>query len=576
MIRTVLALIFAYTLIFMAVPAMAWSPDRFKKESKDQLRSRLSSIQYQVTQEEGTERPFSNEFWNNHKDGIYVDVVSGEPLFSSQDKFDSGTGWPSFTKPVKETALTAREDRKLFLTRVEVRSRMANSHLGHVFDDGPKPTGKRYCINSAALRFVPKEKLKESGYGEFAASFDTVKTAIFAGGCFWCMQPPFDALKKEGVIATRVGYSGGRIENPTYEQVSGGDTGHKEVIEVTYDSKKIPYEKLLNVFWHNIDPLDQRGQFCDKGEQYQSAIYASGPEQLAAAKKSLADLTAAKSLPGPIVTQVLDAKKFFPAEDYHQDYYHKNPIRYKFYRSRCGRDSRLERVWGKPNLATVGGTVHMPNIKSGPERVALLELYTSEGCSSCPPADRGFSALKSAPVLWRTVVPVAFHVNYWDYLGWKDALSSSQYTIRQRAYAIEWGQPERVYTPALIHNGAEARLDAPDEPKKLVGTLEVSQTGPARFKVQFDPLEKPGSRRLNIYFALLGMDISRRIGAGENEGKTLSHDFAVLDLQTKTADGAKLEAEFEIKGQDLKSRALAAWVTEPGRLRPIQAAGGFL
>ena len=143
----------------------------FTKPSDEELKRRLTPLQYEVTQEEGTERAFKNEYWNNKKEGIYVDVVSGEPLFSSTDKFDSGTGWPSFTRPIQKGALTSHEDRKFFMRRVEVRSKMADSHLGHVFEDGPKPTGLRYCINSASLKFIPKDKLEEKGYSQFAHLF---------------------------------------------------------------------------------------------------------------------------------------------------------------------------------------------------------------------------------------------------------------------------------------------------------------------------------------------------------------------------------------------------------------------
>lgn len=144
----------------------------FTMPSDDELKQQLTDLQYDVTQHEGTERAFDNEYWNNKEEGIYVDIVSGEPLFSSKDKYDSGTGWPSFTKPIDNERITERNDAKLFGQRIEVRSKTGDSHLGHVFPDGPEPTGERYCMNSAALRFVPKEKLEEWGYEEYEEMFE--------------------------------------------------------------------------------------------------------------------------------------------------------------------------------------------------------------------------------------------------------------------------------------------------------------------------------------------------------------------------------------------------------------------
>ena len=166
------------------------------------------------------------------------------------------------------------------------------------------------------------------------------ESAIFAGGCFWCMEPAFD--KVEGVISTTSGYTGGHIKNPTYKQTSSGTTGHYEALQVEYDPEKVNYEKLLDVFWHNIDPFDAKGQFCDKGPQYRAAIFFKNTEQNALAIASRQKLQKKLNDKASIVTEIIPAKTFYPAEEYHQDYYKKNPIRYKYYRFACGRDKRLE------------------------------------------------------------------------------------------------------------------------------------------------------------------------------------------------------------------------------------------
>ena len=172
-----------------------------------------------------------------------------------------------------------------------------------------------------------------------------VAVATFAGGCFWCMEPPFDRL--DGVISTISGYTGGTVPSPTYEQVSAGRTGHTEAVQVTYDPSKVTYEKLLDVFWHNIDPTVKDRQFCDIGSHYRSGIFVHDAEQRRLAEASKATLDRNKPFKGAIVTEIVNAGAFYPAEEYHQDYYVKNPIRYRYYRTGCGRDARLKELWGE-------------------------------------------------------------------------------------------------------------------------------------------------------------------------------------------------------------------------------------
>jgi peptide-methionine (S)-S-oxide reductase len=174
------------------------------------------------------------------------------------------------------------------------------------------------------------------------ASAQELAKATFAGGCFWCMEPPFDAL--DGVVSTTSGYTGGRTANPTYEQVSAGTTGHTEVVQIVYDPRKVSYEKLLEVFWRNIDPLTPNAQFCDVGSQYRSGIFVHDETQRRLAEAS--KRTVFERLKKPIVTEITPVATFWPAEEYHQDYYRKNPVRYKLYRGSCGRDARLEAIWG--------------------------------------------------------------------------------------------------------------------------------------------------------------------------------------------------------------------------------------
>ena len=193
-------------------------------------------------------------------------------------------------------------------------------------------------VNTIAADTTPQSTA--ASVGEPAS----LETATFAGGCFWCMEGPYDVL--DGVVSTTSGYTGGRVVNPNYEQVSAGGTGHAESVEVVFDPRRVSYEKLLEVFWHNIDPTVADQQFCDHGGQYRTAIFYHNEAQRQAADASLAALEQSKPFKDPIRTQLAKAAAFYPAEQYHQDYYKKNPVRYKFYRYNCGRDQRLTELWG--------------------------------------------------------------------------------------------------------------------------------------------------------------------------------------------------------------------------------------
>ena len=315
-------------------------------------REHLTPEQFRVTQRNGTEPAFTGQYWDHHEPGIYVDVVSGEALFASTDKFDSGTGWPSFTRPIQTASVVTKRDFSMLFPRTEVRSAAADSHLGHVFKDGPRDRGgRRYCINSAALRFVHRDDLAAQGYGEYVTLFEKEditlndntasenETAILAGGCFWGKQ---DLIRRQpGVVSTRVGYTGGRNAHATYRN----HPGHAEAIEIVYDPAKTDYRAMLEFFFQIHDPTTKDRQGNDRGSSYRSAIFYLDDDQRQTALDTIADVDASGLWPAKVVTEVTPAAEFWEAEPEHQDYLLRIPNGYTCHFPRPG--------WRLPKRAEV-------------------------------------------------------------------------------------------------------------------------------------------------------------------------------------------------------------------------------
>ena len=272
----------------------------------------LSPDLYAVAREADTERAFTGTMWNSETKGTYYCAACGLKLFKSNQKFTSSCGWPSFFEQENKESVVFKDDNSFGMRRTEALCGRCNSHLGHLFDDGPEPTGKRYCMNAISLDFVP----------DATETKGNLATIVLGGGCYWCVEAVYEKL--EGVDKVVSGFAGGTVENPSYEEVCTGRTGAAEVVEITYDKTKTNLDEIFEVFFTVHDPTTLNRQGGDVGTQYRSVIFYATEEQKKAAESIIAELNSAKVYSSKIVTTLEPFKAFYKAKDYHQNYYENN------------------------------------------------------------------------------------------------------------------------------------------------------------------------------------------------------------------------------------------------------------
>ncbi|MEA2707985.1 MAG: peptide methionine sulfoxide reductase msrA/msrB [Phycisphaerales bacterium] len=301
----------------LAAPALV--PD--VKRTDAEWQQRLTPEQFRIMRGKGTERAFCGGLLSNKEQGMYLCAGCDLPQFESGSKFESRTGWPSFFQPAATENVREIVDSSHGMVRTEIVCTRCESHLGHLFDDGPRPTGLRFCLNSESLKFVPTNELKN--HGEDAKPAE-IAEAVIAGGCFWCVEAVFREL--DGVIDVISGYAGGDAATANYEAVCSGRTKHAEAVKIVYDPRKISYEKLLEVHFATHDPTTLDRQGGDTGPQYRSSIFYANDREKELAEAFIADLSESKAFKQPIVTTLEPLTQFFPAEAYHQNFVCRNPM----------------------------------------------------------------------------------------------------------------------------------------------------------------------------------------------------------------------------------------------------------